>query len=84
MDDVLRVAQAAVGDIAVWVVGQLLIVGGRACVCALRGHREAGRLEPVEPVIFISGEVVLGVLQGREPAVGGDYGDRCNNPSIGD
>jgi hypothetical protein len=53
------------------VIGELLIIGGRAAVGALGGHREAGLRQPVVAVIFISGEVVLGVLERGEAAVAG-------------
>ena len=62
--DLLCVAQAAVGDVAVGVVAELLIVGRDAGVGALGRQRESGLRQPVVAVIFIGGEVVLGVRQG--------------------
>jgi hypothetical protein len=64
--DRLGIAQAAAGDVAVGVIAELLIVGRAAGVGALGGQRVAGLRQAVEAVIFVSGEVVLTVLQRLE------------------
>ena len=64
--DLLPVAQAADGDVAGRVAGQLL--EGRAV--ARRGGREIGAAEAIVAVIAEGGDVALAVGQSRDPAVG--------------
>src|SRR3569832_63913 len=67
--DIVAIAQAAVGNLTMGVIGQLLVICGRAGAGAGGGRWVTRLHQTVEPVIFVGRFVAFGVGQRSKGAV---------------